>query len=100
MIEIQEKYLKIIKSILGKYSYTFYVYGSRVKKKARKNSDLDLCYKENIPSKVISDIKEQFEESDIPFKVDIVSWKNMNTTFQKLIEKDLKPLPNLQNKRI
>ena len=92
MIDTEEKYLKIIKSILGKYPHTFYVYGSRAKKKARKNSDLDLCYKENIPSNIISDIKEQFEESDLPFKVDIVSWENMSPAFQKLIEKDLKPL--------
>ena len=89
MIDIKEKYLNIIKEILKKYSYTFYVYGSRAKKKARKNSDLDLCYKEKIPRKVLFDIKEQFEESDLPFKVDIVSWEDMNPTFQKLIEKDL-----------
>lgn len=92
MIDIKEKHLSIIKEILKKYPYTFYVYGSRAKKKARKNSDLDLCYKEKIPGEVISTIKEQFEESDIPFKVDIVSWESMNPTFQKLIEKDLKSI--------
>ena len=92
MVDIKEKYLKIVKEILRKHSYTFYVYGSRAKKKARKNSDLDLCYKEKISSKVISDLKEQFEESELPFKVDIVNWENMSPTFQKLIEKDLKPL--------
>ena len=92
MIDIKKNYLNIIREILKKYSYIFYVYGSRAKKKARKNSDLDLCYKERIPGKVISDIKEQFEESDLPFKVDITNWGNMSPTFQKLIEKDLKPL--------
>lgn len=89
MIDIKEKHLNIIKEILKKYSYRFYVYGSRTKKKARKNSDLDLCYKEKIPGRIISNIEEQFEESDLPFKVDIVSWENMNPGFQKLIEKDL-----------
>ena len=89
MLDIKEKHLTMIKEILKKYPYLFYVYGSRAKKKARKNSDLDLCYKEKIPRKVISDIKEQFEESDLPFKVDIVSWDSMTTTFQNLIEKDL-----------
>ncbi len=92
MIDIEKKHLNIVKEILRKYPYIFYVYGSRAKKKARKNSDLDLCYKEQIPGKVISDIKEQFEESDLPFKVDLTSWENMSTTFQKLIEKDLTPL--------
>ena len=94
MVDIKEKHLNIIKEILKKYSYIFYLYGSRARKKARKNSDLDLCYKEKIPRKAIFDIKEEFEESDLPFKVDIVSWENMTRTFQKLIEKDLIPFPN------
>ena len=92
MIDIKEKHLNIIREILKKYSYVFYVYGSRAKKKARKNSDLDLCYKEKIPGKVVSDIKDQFEESDLPFKVDVTSWESMSPTFRKLIEKDLKSL--------
>ena len=89
MIDIKEKHLSIIREILKEYPYVFYVYGSRAKKKAKKNSDLDLCYKEKIPGKIIFAIKEQFEESDLPFKVDIASWENLSPTFQKLIEKDL-----------
>lgn len=92
MLDVKENHLNIIKKILKKYSYVFYVYGSRAKKRARKNSDLDLCYKEKIPENIISEIKEEFEESDLPFKVDITSWGNMSLTFQKLIEKDLNPL--------
>ena len=92
MIDIEEHHLNIIRGIVRKYSYIFYVYGSRAKKKARKNSDLDLCYKEKIPGKVISDIKDLFEESDIPFRVDLVYWNDMPEGFQKLIEKDLTPL--------
>lgn len=92
MIDIKEKHLNIVKEILKKYPYTFYVYGSRSQKRARKNSDLDLCYKEKISGNIIFDIKDQFEESDLPFKIDIVSWDSMSPTFQKLIEKDLKPI--------
>ncbi len=92
MIDIKKNHLNIVREILKKYPYIFYVYGSRAKKKARKNSDLDLCYKEKIPRKTISDIKDQLEESDLPFKVDVTSWEDMSSTFQKLIEKDLTPL--------
>ena len=92
MIDIKEQHLKIVKEVLKKHPYAFYVYGSRAKEKARKNSDLDLCYKEEIPGKVIFKIKEELEESDLPFKVDIVSWERMSPTFQKLIEKNLKPI--------
>ena len=92
MVTIEKKHLEILKSILKKYSYTFYAYGSRVTGKNRKYSDLDLCYREEIPTKIISDIREELEESNIPFRVDLVYWNDMPEGFQKLIEKDLKPL--------
>jgi len=92
MIDINDKHLRMVKEILKKYSYTFYAYGSRSKNKARKSSDLDLCYKEEIPEKILFRIKDEFEESDLPFKVDIVKWENMSPGFQKLIEKDLKQI--------
>lgn len=77
---------------MKKYPFTFYAFGSRVKKSAKKFSDLDLCYKEVIPDAVIAKIEEEFIESDLPFKVDLINWKNCSPDFQKLIEKDLIPL--------
>ena len=92
MVAIEKKHLDILKRILKKYPYTFYAYGSRATGKNRKYSDLDLCHKEDIPTKVILDIKEELEESNIPFRVDLVFWNDMPEGFQQLIEKDLKPL--------
>ncbi|CAG8690029.1 10011_t:CDS:2 [Gigaspora margarita] len=71
-IQAFEDYL-ILKKILNKYPYTFYAYGSRVKGTARKFSDLDLCYQEEIPREVIYQIKEELEESDLPFIVELVN---------------------------
>lgn len=89
MIDLREQDWKIIKAILSKYPYTFYVFGSRTKKKARRFSDLDLCYKENIPDGVLARIVGEFEESDLPFKVDILNWNNCTPEFQKQIESSL-----------
>ena len=98
MVTIEKKHLEILKNILKKYPYTFYAYGSRVTGKNRKYSDLDLCYKETIPTKIILDIQEELEESDIPFRVDLVYWNDMPEGFQKLIEKDLKSVnPDLKS---
>jgi len=80
---------KILELILSKYPYKFYAYGSRVKGTARKYSDLDLCYKGDIPSYLLIEIKKDFEESNLPFIVELVNWKNMRPTFQKMIKKDL-----------
>jgi uncharacterized protein len=73
MVQITEKDYQILRQILNKYPYQFYAYGSRAKGTARQFSDLDLCYQENIPSEVIYQIKEELEESDLPFFVELVS---------------------------
>ena len=92
MLQIETRHLEIINSILSKYPYTFYAYGSRVKGGAKKYSDLDLCYREEIPWNVLSHIQEDLEESDLPFKVDLVFWELMGSEFQKLIKDDLVPI--------
>ena len=89
MLQIETRHLEIINSILSKYPYTFYAYGSRVKGTGRKYSDLDLCYREEIPWNVLSHIQEDLEESDLPFKVDLIFWELMGSEFQELIKDDL-----------
>ncbi|WNE40721.1 MAG: hypothetical protein mread185_000178 [Mycoplasmataceae bacterium] len=89
MIQLESKHRQIVNSILNKYPYTFYAYGSRAKGTHWKYSDLDLCYQESIPDHIAFVISEEFKESDLPFKVDLVDWKRMNSDFQNLIKKDL-----------
>ena len=72
-MQIEKKHLEIVPQILRKYPYQFYAYGSRVKETARKFSDLDLCYQENIPISITRKIKEEFEDSNLPFRVEIVN---------------------------
>ena len=49
-IDISDEHLELVKCILKKYPYNFYVFGSRSKQQAKKFSDLDLCYFDNIDS--------------------------------------------------
>ena len=72
-MQIKNRHLEIIRSILSKYSYKFYAYGSRVKNQAKEYSDLDLCYYEEIPWNVLDHLDEDFEQSDLPFKVELVA---------------------------
>jgi len=69
MIKMKSKGFKI----LNKYPYQFYACGSRVKETSRKFSDLDICYQEDIPREVIYQIKEELEESDLPFMVELAN---------------------------
>jgi len=86
---METRHQKIIQQILAKYPYNFYAYGSRVKGTAHKFSDLDICYQEEIPARITSQIRWEFEQSNLPFLVELVYWKNMRPALQKAIKKDL-----------
>jgi predicted nucleotidyltransferase len=73
MLQLETRHYQIIQQVLHKYPYTFYAYGSRAKGTARKLSDLDICYQETISDAVVFLIEEEFKESDLPFRVDLVA---------------------------
>lgn len=88
MIFVEQRHSAIIMAILKKYLYTFYAFGSRTKG-THKKSDLDLCFIEPIPWNIRSHIDEDFEESDLPFTVDIVDWNLCSQDFKNQIKGDL-----------
>ena len=92
ILHVSDKQWTIIKTILSQYPYSFYAFGSRVKGTHKQYSDLDLCYMDDIPLHVISFIKEQFEESDLPFTVDLVNYGDCDSDFKQLIKAEMKPL--------
>lgn len=89
MIYMEERHLKIVREILSHYPYHFYAFGSRAKGGEKRFSDLDLCFTDSIPDNVQAHIDEDFEESDLPFKVDVIDWNTMSPDFQARIKKDL-----------
>lgn len=82
---------KIIKSILQNYPYQFYYYGSRVKGDFTKSSDLDILLKssDKIPCEILNQIDRQFNESKIPYVVNISEFTQMDKNFYELIKSDL-----------
>jgi len=92
MIHVEAHHWNIIKSILQKYPYTFYAFGSRTKGTQRKHSDLDICFIEPIPYNIQAHIEEDFTESDLPFKVDVGDFNLMTEEFKTTIKKDLQLL--------
>jgi predicted nucleotidyltransferase len=89
MIYAEERHIKIIMDILAKYPYNFFAFGSRVKGNQREFSDLDICFFDNIPWDVRSTIEEDFEESNLPYKVDLVDFHMCEKNFQDIIRKDM-----------
>jgi len=92
VIHMEEQHRNIVRTILSKYPYTFYAFGSRVRGAQRKLSDLDLCYKDDIPDSLIAHLEGDFSDSDLPFKVDIVRWDRCSPEFQEAIKGELEPL--------
>lgn len=93
-LAIEHRHYNIVMNILAKYPFKFYAFGSRVKGNARPLSDLDLCVDGNIPGNVLTHIDEDFEESDLPFKVDILQLNSLSEAFYTSIKNDLMLLKN------
>ena len=93
MINLPEKDLTLIKKILQIVvpDLPVYAYGSRVKDKAEKFSDLDLVIKgnESVAFSVIDQIKDQFSISDLPILVDVSDWHQLSESFQQAIQAEL-----------
>ncbi len=89
MIYIENKHKHILLTILKKYPYTFYAYGSRVKGNHRPLSDLDLCFKDPIPLSIQARIEEELVESDLPFEVELSDYNLMKPEFRSKIDNDL-----------
>jgi hypothetical protein len=89
MLKMEQRHWIIVESILSKYPYKIAAFGSRVKGEPKKFSDLDLCIMQPISDLILAQMKEDFEESDLPFLVDLVMWDRCSKAFQESIKNDL-----------
>jgi uncharacterized protein len=90
-IYLSDNEFKIVKSILKDYKHS-YVFGSRVTGKCKKFSDLDICLKDKISDYEYVLLQEKFEESDLPFTVDLVEYDKVSDSFKKIIDQESIPL--------
>lgn len=82
---------KIVYSFLNPKDCRVFIFGSRATKKAKKFSDIDIGIKSSkaIPWWKLSLIEEAFEESDLPYTVDVVDFSLVPDKFKKVAEKNL-----------
>lgn len=88
-MKISPQQLDIIRKIFSSISEDCKVlaFGSRVSGNAAKFSDLDLAIVGNkeIPLSVISELKDAFSESDLPFRVDLIDWSRTSEKFRTIV---------------
>ena len=88
-IDITAAQHKTLLALLERYlpDAAAWVYGSRVKWTSRPQSDLDLVvFAAPEQERRVSDLREAFEESSLPFRVDLFVWDDVPEQFRKQIE--------------
>ena len=70
------------------------VMGSRVTGRAKPFSDLDLVVMgdEPLDLQTMGQLREAFDESSLPFAVDIVEWASASERFRRIINEQARPL--------
>ncbi|MDR3288072.1 MAG: nucleotidyltransferase domain-containing protein [Peptococcaceae bacterium] len=87
---VSEEELKIVRQILRKHVPTAQVrlFGSRFGGKVKTFSDLDLAIAADgrLPWSLLLQMKEDFAESDLPYRVDLVDYSAVSDAFRRIID--------------
>lgn len=90
-VDITDTEYRIIQTILQKNipeTTKVFVFGSRASFETKKGSDLDLAM-DSVDSATMARLYADFDESLLPYKVDIVDLQSISTDFYKTIQSDL-----------
>ena len=82
--------LRLVLDLTGKHlpGVEVWAYGSRVRGNPRRYSDLDLvAFTGSGQSAQADDLREAFEESDLPIRVDLFLWDELPDSFHRQIER-------------
>jgi predicted nucleotidyltransferase len=93
-INITPSELQIVKDILARYlpeHSTVIIFGSRVRGTATSHSDLDLAIAiphQEIDLSVLSKLRYAFDESRLPYKVDLADLNAIDAEFKQVISNE------------
>ncbi|OGS03659.1 MAG: hypothetical protein A2339_04005 [Elusimicrobia bacterium RIFOXYB12_FULL_50_12] len=91
MINASREHIKLIRDTIKQRfaGAEVRVFGSRVNGKSKKYSDIDLAIveKRKISLKHLNELRDAFQESDIPYRVDIQDWRRVSREFKAVINK-------------
>jgi uncharacterized protein len=90
MLDLKPHELEMVRNILNRFvpEAEILVFGSRIHGTAKPWSDLDLAIKAKsaLDWKLLEEIKEAFQESELPFRVDVLDWNDITDAFRRAIE--------------
>ena len=88
-IDLPPEHLGVVRALLQSHlpGVAVWAYGSRVTGNARRYSDLDLvAFPPPEQGKQVQELREAFEESDLPFRIDLFSWSEIPASFHQGIQ--------------
>ncbi len=89
MLELTPEQLRWLRDILARNlpGREVRAFGSRVTGQARLYSDLDLVImgEEGVPDQTMAELRVDLEDSDLPFRVDVVAWKSLPPALRESI---------------
>lgn len=89
-LQVKPEERQIIDGILNRLlrGHEVWAFGSRIKGKAKPFSDLDLVIVSDQPISIglLAEVKEAFDESALPWKVDIIDWATTTEAFRDIIK--------------
>jgi predicted nucleotidyltransferase len=89
-IDLEPRDLDTVRAILRRHvpEYEVRAFGSRVRGTNRRTSDLDLAIMTETPIDAgrLGALRDDFSESELPFKVDLVDWAATAENFRRIIE--------------
>lgn len=91
LINQSETYIRLLLKKFIPSQTRVYLYGSRSRRDNRWNSDYDLWIDADISRRVIAEIADQFDESFVPFKIDIVTTPQLNGCFAERVKQEATP---------
>ena len=97
-IDIRADHLRIVQAVLHRHlpaGVKVWVFGSRASWATKDSSDLDLALdgETEIPRRSLSALEAAFEDSDLPYAVDVVDVKRINERFRLIVQQQRVPLP-------
>ena len=91
-VDLRPDHLAIVRAVLRRHvpDRKAFAFGSRATGAAKRHSNLDLAIlgDEPLPLDTMSALAEDFVESDLPFKVDVVEWARVEETWRGTIRRD------------
>ena len=96
-VDIRPDHLEIVKSILREYlpaGVKVWVFGSRANWTTKDSSDLDIALEgeTKLSHKLLGALKDAFEDSTLPYTVDVVDLHAVSHAFKQIVEKQKTPL--------